>query len=101
MVLNVDPKNQRIALGVKQLTEDKAIVRDLALVRLAVTPAKQAKLRQTLKLFNATVVDKTAKSWTIEITGTPTEIESFFQLVKPWKILAVARTGATAVQLSD
>ena len=84
-------------IKVKELAADTAIIRDLALVRVGVTAQSKAKLTKLLKLFGARIVDRQPTCWTVELVGTPEAIESFLALSKPFKIKALARTGATAV----
>ncbi len=84
-------------IKVKELITDKAIIRDLALVQIGVTARNKAKLTKTLKAFDTRVMDRQPTVWTIEIVDTPDQIDNFLRLIRPCKIKAIARTGATAL----
>jgi len=84
-------------IKIKKLNEEKAIIRDLALVKIKLTPQTRTKILKNLKLFGGKVVKKNSKYLIAEICEQPEKIESFLDLVKDFGILEIARTGATAV----
>ncbi|MFH1546273.1 MAG: acetolactate synthase small subunit [Patescibacteria group bacterium] len=84
-------------IKIKKLDEEKAIVRDLALVKVKLTPPTRAKILKTLNLFGAKIVKKNSKYLIAEICEQPEKIERFIDLMKDFGILEIARTGVTAV----
>lgn len=80
-------------IKIKKLDESKAIVRDLALIRVKNYPQLAAIVRK----FEGKIANKNDKSTTIEISGTPEKINNFLETVRKSKILEVARSGVTAV----
>ncbi|MFH1375358.1 MAG: acetolactate synthase small subunit [Patescibacteria group bacterium] len=84
-------------IKIKKLDEAHAIIRDLALVRVKVSPRTKAKLMKAVKLFRAKIVSKKPNEYTIEIVGAPEKIDGFLALVKDFGVLEVSRTGVTAV----
>jgi acetolactate synthase-1/3 small subunit len=73
------------------------IERDLALVSVAVTPEKRGEVVEIVRLFRGKVVDVAKDALIVEITGTESKIESFVELVKPYGIEELARTGVIAM----
>jgi len=84
-------------IKIKKLDEQKAIIRDLALVKIRITPKTSAQVLKTIKLFGGKIAKKNSKYIVAEICGEPSKIESFFALVKDFGVLEIARSGATAV----
>ena len=73
------------------------IERDLALISVAVTPEKRAEVIEVVRLFRGKVVDVAKDAIIVEITGTESKIESFVELMKPYGIEELARTGVIAM----
>ncbi|VVB50985.1 Small subunit of acetolactate synthase [uncultured archaeon] len=86
-------------IKVIDLDPEGTVFRELCLVKIsAPTEEKKGQLIQYAQVFRGSIVDVSPKSVTIEITGDMSKIDAFLQLVKPFGIKEVARTGATALQ---
>lgn len=76
----------------------QAIVeRDLMLVSVAAPPEKRFELRQLADIFRGKVVDVGPQSMMLEISGTEDKLESFVDLLRPYGILELVRTGRIAL----
>ncbi len=84
-------------IKIKILDDQKAIIRDLALVKIKSTPKTRPQILKTIKLFGGKVAKKNGKYIVAEIVGEPTKIESFLELVQDFGVLEISRSGATAV----
>ena len=69
------------------------IERDLALISITVAPEKRAEVVEIVRLFRARVVDISKSSVIVEMSGTEAKIEAFIELVEPYGIKEMARTG--------
>ena len=58
-------------------------------------------LTDLARLFAARVVDVSLDSITIELSAKPSRIDAFIQLIKPYGILEVARSGVMALPRSE
>ena len=74
------------------------VERDLMLVRVHVPPAKRTEVIQLADLFRGRVVDVAPDSVMIELAGTEEKVEAFVDLVRPYGIKELARTGVIAMQ---
>ena len=85
-------------LKVVELPENKSVVRELCLIKVAIAnkKAKEEILRYT-KIFKTKIVDITPNSVSAEIVGTPDKIQSFIDLMVPFGIKEISRTGVTAI----
>lgn len=84
-------------IKVSDLTMDNKIVRELALVKLFATKSTRSEIIQIVDIFRARMVDVAHDSLMVEITGDHQKIESFLDLVRPFGIKEIARTGITAM----
>lgn len=85
-------------LLVDDITSQPAILRDLALIKVAVPPDGRAQVLDLATIFRARVVDVAPESLTIEITGTEDKIDRLLDVVRPLGLLEVVRTGQVAMR---
>ena len=84
-------------LGVRELVPGESVERELALLKVAAPPSKRAELVALSEVFNARVADLGADAIVFEIVGTPEEIDSFEELVRPHGLQELGRTGRIAM----
>jgi acetolactate synthase I/III small subunit len=82
---------------VKDFTDTAYIERDLLLLKVAVGPAKRGEVIEIITLFRGKVVDVSENSLVVELPGTEDKIEAFVELMKPYGIQELARTGVIAM----
>jgi len=86
-------------LEVKVLDPGGTVVRELALVKVKVTDWRaRSDLVNWANIFRSRIVDVAPDSIMIEITGTPSKIDAFLELMKRFELLEVSRTGVTAME---
>jgi acetolactate synthase-1/3 small subunit len=73
------------------------VERDLALVKVAVKPEKRGEVFEIVEVFRGKVVDIGTKHLTLEISGPEKKVEAFIDLMKPYGIREVVRTGRIAI----
>jgi acetolactate synthase-1/3 small subunit len=77
--------------------EGAAVERELALIKVAGTGEKRVEAMRLADVFRARVVDTTLESFVFEITGTPSKVDAFIDLMRPLGVIEVARTGVAAI----
>jgi acetolactate synthase I/III small subunit len=80
-------------LRVSTLEVGEAVERELALLKVAVEPGRRAELIALADVFDARVADLGSEEMIFEIVGTPEELESFEELLRPHGLKELARTG--------
>src|SRR4051812_18487558 len=83
---------------VKDFAGTAYIERDLALITVGVGSERRGEVIEVVNLFRAKVVDVAPDSLTVELAGPEDKIEAFVELMKPYTIKELARTGVIAVQ---
>ena len=84
-------------LKVQDFGEGEFVDRELVLAKVAVDAKSRAEVMQITDIFRAKIVDVQPKSLTIEITGNESKVEKFIELMKPFGLLDLTRTGKAAM----
>ena len=80
-------------VSVRDFVGSAYIERDLALITVAVEPKHRGEVLEVANLFRGKVVDLGPESLIVELAGTEEKIEAFIELMKPYGIKELARTG--------
>ena len=82
---------------VEVLEESESIRRELMLIKVKNTSQTRSDILSAVDVFRAKVIDYGTESMCIEITGEPSKIDAFVQLMVPYGILEMCRTGIVAL----
>lgn len=86
---------------VKHLDEHKTVYRELSLFKIKLSNANDSmEINKLANAYGGKVHDVKKDSIMVELTATPDQIQAFEELVKPFGIIDVARTGVAALQRS-
>ncbi|MEW9107995.1 acetolactate synthase small subunit [Cytobacillus gottheilii] len=83
-------------IKVTDITDQSIVARELALIKVQSTPQTRNELYSLIEPFRASVIDVSKESMVIQITGESEKIEAFIELISPYGIKELARTGTTA-----
>ena len=79
-------------------TIDKpGVEREMALIKVAGTGEKRVEALRMADAFRARPIDTTHTSFVFEITGAPSKLDSFIDLMRPLGLVEVSRTGVAAI----
>ena len=84
-------------MKVRDFKDTAYIERDLALITVGAGPEHRSEVIEIANLFRGKVVDVGKASLMIELAGTEEKIEAFIELMKPYQIKELARTGVIAM----
>ena len=82
---------------VSDISTEAIVSRELALIKVKTDQATRGEVIQIVQLFRANIVDVGAQSMVIEITGEEDKINAFGNLLEPFGILELLRTGRVAM----
>jgi len=86
---------------VKQLDEHKTLFRELCIFNIKLSSASDSmEVNKLANAYGGKVHDVKKDSIMVELTATPDQIKAFEELVKPFGIIDIARTGVAALQRS-
>ena len=84
-------------LRVQDVSNTPAVMRDLALIKVAADINTRAQVMQLVDVFRARIVDVANESLVVEITGTEDKIEGLIEVLRPLGIIEMVRTGMVAM----
>lgn len=84
-------------IRVIDITDTNHVEREMVLIKIKTTEKNRAEILRIVDIFRAKVVDTTLKSYMIEITGDIKKVGGFIELLKPFGIKEIARTGTVAM----
>lgn len=87
-------------IKVYDFTGEEHIERELALVKVNITADSRAEILSIVDIFRAKVVDVSPRTYTVEITGDEEKIGALTELLRPFGIKEIVRTGRIAMARS-
>src|SRR5437867_6357930 len=82
---------------VDDITVAPSIARDLALIKVAATGEARTHVMQLVDVYRARIVDVSPESLVIETTGTEDKIDSLLEVLRPYGVIEMVRTGRVAM----
>ncbi|MFP4358081.1 MAG: acetolactate synthase small subunit [Puniceicoccaceae bacterium] len=75
-----------------------AVARELILLKVAADSETRPEIMQICDIFRAKVIDVSARSVILEVTGNDNKVRAFLDLIEPFGIRKMARAGAVALE---
>jgi acetolactate synthase-1/3 small subunit len=88
-------------LMVRDLKQSSFFSRQLILIKVRSDASNRSEIMQVVDVFRAHVVDISLTTATIELTGTDEKIQAILQLLEPYGIMEVVRTGSIAIERGE
>ena len=82
---------------VSDITQEDVVARELALVKVQTSQETRSQIIEIVRLFRAKTVDVGAKSLVIETTGEEDKVNALLELLAPFGIMEIMRTGRVAM----
>ena len=87
-------------IRIKDITKENHVEREMILVKVAVDTAKRGEVLQIVDIFRARTIDVASESLTIEITGDENKLRAVIDMLRPYGIRELVRTGKVAIMRS-
>jgi len=88
-------------LKVVELDAEGSVERELALIKVRAKPGARAEVMEVAGIFRPRIVDVARDALTIEATGAPAKVEALRELLEPYGIVELVRTGRIALARGD
>jgi acetolactate synthase I/III small subunit len=88
-------------ITIDDITGLRNVAHELVLVRMHAPPGERTELLNLVDIFRGRVVDVAASSVIIEVTGSAEKIDNFIELMRPYGIKELARSGVVALVRGD
>lgn len=84
-------------IKVVEMTPEESVDRELALIKVAAKARDRSEVIQIADIFRAKIIDVSSESLIIEITGSGDKINALEELMRPFGIKEMVRTGKVAL----
>ena len=88
-------------IKVTDVTEQEYVEREMVLIRVKAESHTRAEVLRIIDIFRGKVIDVSAKSYAIELTGSASKIQAVIDILRPIGIKEVVRTGAIAMSRAN
>jgi len=82
---------------VLDISSENFVERDLMLIKVKATPAQRTEIALLVEMFRGRVVDIDHETVMAEVSGQESKVEAFIDLMRPYGIVELARTGRIAL----
>jgi len=85
-------------IEVTELEPNMSVTREHVLIKIKADPSDRMSIVAVTDIFRANIVDVSGENMIIELTGDSTKTEAFIEIVKPFGIIQVVRSGLTGLK---
>ena len=75
-----------------------SVMRELLMIKVAADVGNRSELRDIAEIYKAKIIDLSADSMIMELTGKTEKINAFLKVLSPYQILEMCRTGITGME---
>lgn len=86
---------------VEVLDKNETVIRELLLIKVKNTPETRQDIMTAVEIFRSKIVDYSATALVCELTGETSKIDAFVDLLKPFGIMEMCRTGIVAIERGE
>jgi len=90
-----------VIIQVDDLARKEFVDRELLLIKVAMEPAQTAQIMQVFEVFRANVVGMGQESITVEMSGDREKIDGLINMLRPYGIKSMCRSGMIALKRGD
>lgn len=88
-------------IKVQDITDDPMVERELLLIKVTANPTSRTEISGIVEPFRASIVDVGRSSVIIQATGSKDKNDALIELLRPYGVKEIARTGTTALVRSQ
>ena len=86
-------------LEVTEFSSGQATERELVMLKVTASAGQRSEVMQVCDIFRAKIIDVAPESMNIEMTGNANKVTAFLNLIEPYGIVEMARSGNLALKL--
>ena len=88
-------------ITIDDITDEPVVAHELVLIKVSAPPARRHELLDVVKIYRGRVIDVAPQSVIVELTGSFEKVDSFIELMRPYGIKELARSGEVAMVRGD
>lgn len=79
--------------SVTLLPRNESLLCETVMLRLAFGESNISRIKDIVEVYRARIIDLTSSSMVVQLTGKPSKIEGFMEVMSPYQILEMCRSG--------
>ena len=83
---------------VMEMDPANSVSRELILIKVATASETRQEIMDAVNVFRSKIIDYSASSVCMEITGEPAKLDAFVELMRPYGIIEMCRTGLVSME---
>ncbi len=88
-------------IKVTDISEKEYVEREMVLIRIKAEAQTRAEVLRVIDIFRGKVVDVSARTYAVEVTGSASKIQAVIDILRPIGIKEIVRTGTIAMARAD
>jgi acetolactate synthase-1/3 small subunit len=84
-------------IKIRDLDPGNTVTRELALMKVHTDPSERAEIIALVEIFGGQIIDVTLEHVTIQVTGATDELVRFEELLRPFGLIEMVKTGVVAL----
>ena len=84
-------------IKIRDLDPENMVSRELALIKIRADASARGEVIHLVEIFDARIVDVTSETLTIQVTGESEQLVNFEQLLRPFGLIELVKTGVVAL----
>lgn len=84
-------------IDVEDVTDTPAVIRETALVKVNANATQRGQIMDVAEMYRARIVDVATETLIVEVTGESSKVDSLIEVLEPYGILEIMRTGKIAM----
>ncbi len=84
-------------IRVSELSPEESVERELAVIKVNADKDNRSEIMQIVEIFRANIIDVSARSVIIEVTGDSEKVDAILQMLRQYGIKELARTGKVSM----
>ena len=85
-------------LEISEMAYESTLIRELLLIKIKNEGEHHQEIMDAVNIFKANIIDYAPTSFCIEVTGESSKLDTFINVVKPYGIIEMCRTGVVALE---
>jgi len=84
-------------ISITELNPNASVWRELMLLKVNAVPSQRSEIDTACNIYKAEIIDLSPESIVIELTGKDSKLDAFIELMQPYGIIEMTRTGLNAL----
>jgi acetolactate synthase-1/3 small subunit len=84
-------------IEVQDVTDQPCVIRETALIKVQADAAIRGQVMDVGEMYRARIVDVATETLVVEVTGEPSKVEALIEILQPFGVLEIMRTGKIAM----